>query len=93
MAETHAWSGGFPLETDWPQTAHKDPPGFHEAIWTWGYDPAVQAGYYLYLLHDQQDESLRHESIVVYLPDGTLLRGASSGRSRSSSSGRSAARC
>lgn len=80
MGTSLDWTAGFPTEVDWPQTKHKDPPGFHEAIWTWGYDPAAQAGYYLYLLHDLEDESVRNESITLYLPDGTILRGAGRGR-------------
>ena len=82
------WTAGYPVEVDWPQTGAKDPPGYHEAIWTWGYDPASRVGYYLYLLHDQQDETLRQEIITLYLPDGSLLRGAAKGRG---SAGRTAA--
>ncbi len=74
------WTAGFPAEVDWPQTERKDPPGFHEAIWTWGYDPAARVGYYLYLLHDLEDETLRNESITLYLPDGRILRGTGRGR-------------
>jgi hypothetical protein len=33
------WTTGFPLDADWPQTLHEDPPGYHEAIWTFGHDP------------------------------------------------------
>jgi hypothetical protein len=88
VASSRDWSAGFPAEVDWPQTERKDPPGFHEAIWTWGYDPAARVGYYLYLLHDLEDETLRNESIVVYLPDGRILRGAGRGRN---SAGRVAA--
>lgn len=80
MSSAPDWTAGFPAEVDWPQTERKHPPGFHEAIWTWGYDPAARVGYYLYLLHDLEDERLRNESITLYLPDGRILHGAGRGR-------------
>jgi hypothetical protein len=74
------WTAGFPLDADWPQTLHEDPPGYHEAIWTFGHDPKIGVGYWLYLLNDLQEEGLKHERIVLYLPDGSLLRGIAQGR-------------
>ncbi|MET0628868.1 MAG: hypothetical protein ABW033_10460 [Acidimicrobiia bacterium] len=76
-----AWTAGFPVEAGLPQTVRKDPPGFHEAIWTWGYDPSARVGWYLYLLHDIEDEALRREVVTLYLPDGTILQGGGQGRS------------
>jgi hypothetical protein len=73
-------SGAWPPETDVPQVGYQDPPGYLEAYWMYGYDPAARVGHYLYLAAEQGDLMLRRESIFLLLPDGSVLAQGGSGR-------------
>jgi hypothetical protein len=60
-------------EVDLPQIGPKDPPDHHEAVWLYGHDSRTGVGYYLYVVADRDNATLRHESAYVFLPDGSVL--------------------
>ena len=56
-------SGSWRPEVDAPQASYQDPPGYLEAYWLYGYDPAAHVGHYLYLAAEKGDVRLRRESV------------------------------
>ena len=73
-------SGSWRPEVDAPQAGYQDPPGYPEAYWLYGYDPAAHVGHYLYLAAEQGDLLLRRESVFLLLPDGSVLAQGGAGR-------------
>lgn len=70
---------GLLAQLEHPQAGRKFPADYHEAYWFYGYDADRQVGFYLYLVADKASETLRHEQVYLYLPDGSVLGAHSSG--------------
>ena len=72
-------AAGWTEDVDLPQVV-KDPPDHNEANWLYGYDATTATGAYLYLTAERDDPQLRRESVMLFLPDGSVLAGSGAGR-------------